>query len=234
MERFVFIFDADDTLWENQELFEEFEKEWENILLKYDIDLKKASEYLKELDLECFKLGKFGNIYFLESMEKTLKKFLSPDILNKELVKIRMIHDDIFLKPPRVHEGIEKVLSFLKKHNQIMYILTKGHYSTQKRKIEESGLEDYFNGFIVVNNKNIETYKRIENQYGFSPNTTVMIGNSPKSDINPPLKLGWFAIFFERTLLWDFETEELLNSKRLYRVKSAFELLNIIKEKILI
>jgi len=222
------IFDADDTLWKNQEIFNEFEKHWEKLIKNTDADYESARNRLLEHDKKCYRENKFGNIYYLSSMQKTFEEFC-PDSAKELSKEIKEIHDRLFLKKPELFDDVENTLKILSKDFN-MYILTKGHYETQKRKIEQSGIEKYFNGFIIVSSKSIYTYKKLMNQYGLEPNTTIMVGNSPKSDINPAIALGWYAIYFMRPQIWILEKEDLVKSDRLFEVKRFSEIHDIIKK----
>jgi len=228
MKKLTIIFDADDTLWKNQEIFNEFEEHWSSLIRDSGVDYESARSRLLEHDEKCYKENKFGNIYYLSSMQKTFQEFC-PDNAKVLSEEIKDIHDNLFLKPPELFEGVKDALSKLSKTANI-YILTKGHYETQKRKIEQSGVENYINGFIVVNSKSIDTYQRLMKQYSLKPRNTVMVGNSPKSDINPAVRLGWYAIYFMRPQIWILEKEDIIKNDRVFEVKKFSEILEAIKE----
>ncbi|MDD2715421.1 MAG: HAD family hydrolase [Candidatus Wallbacteria bacterium] len=224
MTKWTFIFDADDTLWENQELFDHFEEKWAILVKEFGLEIEKARPRLHQLDAECYQLGKFGNVFFLSSMEKVFTEFLtSPE---QAIRKVRELHDGIFLSPPKVFSEIPGVLETLKKKANL-YLLTKGELSTQRRKIEQSGLEHHFNGFIVTSRKDVDTYRKLARQYALDPASTVMVGNSPKSDINPALNAGWWAIFYQRRLLWHLEAEELVETPRMFIIDNLAEIISI-------
>lgn len=226
MKKLTIIFDADDTLWKNQEIFNKFEEQWSSMIRNSGADYDLARERLLEHDEKCYKENKFGNIYYLSSMQKTFQEFC-PDNAKKLSEEIKDIHDSLFLKPPELFEGVKETLSKLSETANI-YILTKGHYETQKRKIEQSGVEEFINGFIVVNSKSIDTYQRLMKQYSLNSENTVMVGNSPKSDINPAVRLGWFAVYFMRPQIWILEKEELIKNDRVFEVKEFSEILDAI------
>ena len=55
--------------------------------------------------------------------------------------------------------------------------------------------------------KNPAAYRTIITHHSLAPATTWMIGNSPKSDINPALAAGLNAIFIPHDFTWVLEHE---------------------------
>jgi putative hydrolase of the HAD superfamily len=88
-------------------------------------------------------------------------------------------------------------------------LLTKGHAEEQRLKIERSGLEALFMSTAVVHEKAEETYRAIVQERRLDPTRTWMIGNSPRSDINPALRAGLNAVFIPHEYTWGLEKEEV-------------------------
>ncbi|MDD5092685.1 MAG: HAD family hydrolase, partial [Candidatus Wallbacteria bacterium] len=145
MKKLTFIFDADDTLWENQALFNEFSQRWCAIAAGYGLCLDQAMSMLKRYDEQCYKQHRFGNIYYLGSMIRVFQELLTSGEAKKAEFEIRVVHDEIFLSPPVVYPGTSEALEELSDCADL-FILTKGDPATQRRKIEQSGLEKWFNG----------------------------------------------------------------------------------------
>jgi putative hydrolase of the HAD superfamily len=89
-------------------------------------------------------------------------------------------------------------------------LLTKGHEEEQRLKIERSGLEALFTATAVVHEKAEETYQAIVHEKQLDPTSTWMIGNSPRSDINPALQAGLNAVFIPHEHTWRLEKEEVI------------------------
>jgi putative hydrolase of the HAD superfamily len=87
--------------------------------------------------------------------------------------------------------------------------VTKGNITEQLGKVERSGLKDYFTAIEVVAEKDVETYRAVVEKYGLVREITWMIGNSPKSDINPSLEAGLHAVFVPHDNTWMLERDEL-------------------------
>ncbi|MFC2088887.1 HAD hydrolase-like protein, partial [Calditrichota bacterium] len=122
-------------------------------------------------------------------------------------------------KPP-VFSDVGPTLKKLKK-NFDLFVLTKGNIEEQKRKVETSELSDYFDEIFVVSEKNDQTYKSISDKYHWQVDECCMVGNSPKSDINPALRLGMYAIFIPYPYTWKLDNEAVLEGHpNLYTVKA--------------
>ena len=92
--------------------------------------------------------------------------------------------------------------------------MTKGNITEQASKIERSGLKQYFVAAEIVMEKNEATYRSIISKYALVPESTWMVGNSPRSDINPALAAGIHAVFVPHDQTWVLEHEELSTVKR--------------------
>lgn len=87
--------------------------------------------------------------------------------------------------------------------------MTKGNITEQAGKVERSGLKEYFSAVEIVAEKNAFTYKEIVVKYEFEPESTWMVGNSPKSDINPAMAAGINAVFVPHDMTWILEHENV-------------------------
>jgi len=90
-----------------------------------------------------------------------------------------------------------------------LILTTKGALAEQSSKVERSGLKEYFSAVEIVAEKDVGTYRSISSKYGLSSDSTWMIGNSPKSDINPALAAGLNAVFVPHDNTWVLEHSEL-------------------------
>ena len=111
------------------------------------------------------------------------------------------------------------------RHNLIL--MTKGHFAEQSGKVERSGLKQFFSAVEIVIEKDAAVYREIIAKYDLPSPSTWMIGNSPKSDINPALAAGINAVFVPHGNTWVLEHEELAPpppSCQLLRVETFAEL----------
>ncbi|MCA9880012.1 MAG: HAD hydrolase-like protein, partial [Thermomicrobiales bacterium] len=76
-------------------------------------------------------------------------------------------------------------------------------------KIDRSGLGSYFRHAEIVMEKDAASYRFLAESIGLDPEHTWMIGNSPKSDINPALAAGMNAVFIPHHATWRLEHQEI-------------------------
>ena len=110
---------------------------------------------------------------------------------------------------PRVHETLEYLTS--RRHQLIL--VTKGDLKEQSGKVERSGLKDYFSAVEIVAEKHVPEFRAIRGRYRLAAEHTWMVGNSPKSDINPALGAGINAVFVPHDDTWVLEHEELTSAE---------------------
>jgi putative hydrolase of the HAD superfamily len=105
--------------------------------------------------------------------------------------------------------GVPETLKYLNDRGHHLVVMTKGNIAEQAGKVERSGLRDYFAAVEIVTEKNAPIYKEIVAKYQFDPESTWMVGNSPKSDINPALAAGINAVFVPHDNTWILEHESV-------------------------
>ena len=90
-----------------------------------------------------------------------------------------------------------------------LILLTKGQTEEQQNKIDTSGLSHHFRSIHIVTEKNVDTYRWLVAQESLEPADSWMIGNSPKSDINPARLAGLNAVFIPNANTWVLEHEDV-------------------------
>jgi putative hydrolase of the HAD superfamily len=123
--------------------------------------------------------------------------------------------------PMEVIEGVPETLEYLSARHDLT-LFTKGHPEEQKLKIGRSGLGAFFGHTAIVKEKDAAAYRHLVEQRSLVPERTWMIGNSPKSDINPALEVGLNAVFVPHAHTWILEKQELRPGKRQLLVVEQF------------
>jgi putative hydrolase of the HAD superfamily len=108
--------------------------------------------------------------------------------------------------------NVPETLQYLSERHHLI-LLTKGAFPEQSSKVERSGLKEYFAAVEIVAEKEVSVYQSISSKYGLSPDCTWMVGNSPKSDINPALAAGLNAVFVPHDQTWVLEHEALAEAQ---------------------
>lgn len=226
----VVLIDADDTLWENYFYFEKARETFLNFMEKQGFDREEVNYYLNHFDTKRLEDIGFGSNGFKKAMEFTINHFYR--MANKKLSEVEeklleKIKDFIYNQPSIPYSGVKETLEYLKKRYKLI-LLTKGEEQEQLKKVKRSGLSQYFNATIVLNDKTEKHYRDLTVSLKLNPEKTVMIGNSPKSDINPAVKAGMYGILIKREKQWAYEEEELIKSDRIIIINTFKELLNIL------
>jgi putative hydrolase of the HAD superfamily len=169
----------------------------------------------------------YGLHSFAHSLVDTFER-LSMEPITPELhTKIWGYAHQIAEHPMEVIAGVPETLRYLTERHHLI-VMTKGVITEQTGKIERSGLKEYFAAIEVVAEKNPPTYRAIVDKYGLAPEFTWMVGNSPKSDINPALAAGLHAVFVPHDQTWVLEHEELApvpsSAQKLLRLERFAEL----------
>jgi putative hydrolase of the HAD superfamily len=123
--------------------------------------------------------------------------------------------------PPHILDGVPETLAYLAKHHRLI-LLTKGEPAEQAAKVERSGLQSYFDAIEIVLEKESATYERVIGQFKIVKSHGWMVGNSPRSDINPALQSGLNAVFIPHSATWELEKSELESGTGRLLILAAF------------
>ena len=202
------LLDADDTLWENNVYFERSIAEFIDILNHQHFTRKQVREVLNEVERECIGTHGYGCHSFARALLTTFER-LHPQPITAELhQRIAHLGHRIADHPLEIIAGVPETLEELGSRHELI-LLTKGNNGEQVAKVERSGLQRYFAEVEVVAEKNADTYRDILKRHGLNARSTWMVGNSPRSDINPSLVAGLHAVFVPHDNTWILEHEEL-------------------------
>ncbi|MFY9911679.1 MAG: HAD family hydrolase [Candidatus Sulfotelmatobacter sp.] len=200
--------DADDTLWENNVYFERAIAKFISFLNHHEFSSEQVREVLNEVEGECIVKHGYGLHSFQHALVDTFER-LSPNPVTPELhAQIHSFAHAIADHPIELLPKVPETLQYLCKRHRLV-LVTKGAMAEQSGKIERSGLRKYFAAAEIVDEKNFATYEALVEKYELDREKTWMIGNSPKSDINPALAVGLNAVFVPHGDTWILEHEEL-------------------------
>jgi len=120
------------------------------------------------------------------------------------------------------------VLKTLAPHYRLI-VATKGDLLDQERKMRRSGIEAYFHHIEVMSDKKEEQYVQLLRRLEIAPEEFLMIGNSLKSDIIPPLDLGAWGIYVPFHTTWAHEeVDSEPESPRFFQVEELHQALDLI------
>lgn len=216
------LIDADDTLWENNVYFEEAIANFMRILDHKEMSHKEVREFLNEVERETILERGYGSHSFAHSLVKTFERLAQQPVTPE-------LHEFVWGFAHRVSTcdleliaGVPETLDYLSKQQHHLILLTKGNLTEQAGKVERSGLKEYFAAVEIVAEKHPETYREIVSKYSLETEATWMVGNSPRSDINPALAAGINAVFVPHDNTWVLEHESVnapMNGQRLLEIE---------------
>lgn len=204
--RYHLLIDADDTLWENNIYFE---RAIHGFIAFLDHSRLTPQEVRAVLD-EVERLMGYGSVNFTRSLVETYRRLAERDVQDEDVWQVQQFGEQIRTHPLELMDGVRETLDYLSPRHDLL-LLTKGDVEEQRLKVERSGIEHYFRQVEIVPEKNVSTYHRLLEDLHVDPRDTWMIGNSPRSDINPALAAGLNTVFIPHPHTWHFEHEEVQN-----------------------
>ena len=201
------IFDADDTLWENNVHFERAFDAFVGYLNHESLSPVEIRAMLDEIERVTLLSHGYGARGFAHTLRETFRQITGSrdedQLRTVEGLGLRILELEIEL----IGE-VRETLEALRPHHDL-FLLTKGHRDEQQRKIERSGIADLFDATLIVDEKRVETYRETTRALGLEDRRAWMIGNSPKSDIMPALETGLNAVFIPHPMTWHMEHVEI-------------------------
>ena len=206
------LIDADDTLWENNIYFERAIANFISFLNHHEFSPEQVREVLNDVERECIISHGYGLHSFAHALVQTFERLAVEPLTPALHETISGFAHTIAEHPVEILAGVPETLQYLGGRHHLI-LLTKGAMAEQSGKVERSGLKEYFSAVEIVAEKDVSTYESIISKYGLVPDISWMIGNSPKSDINPALYAGLNAVFVPHGDTWVLEHEELATAQ---------------------
>ena len=221
MTRQYLMIDADDTLWENNIYFERAFEEFTAFLDHSTLSPGEVQDVLDEIEEANAKIHGYGSLNFGRNLRQCLKHQAEREIGEEDCRTVAGFAERILECPMEVIDGVPETLEYLASYHDLT-LFTKGHPEEQKLKLDRSGLGGYFGHTAIVKEKDRPAYQCLVAERGMDPERTWMIGNSPKSDINPALEAGLNAVFIPHAHTWVLEKQELREGKGRLLVLDGF------------
>lgn len=216
-------FDADDTLWKSEDYYRAAEKNFQDIVGDY-IDMTNPQTAGHLLAVERRNLGMYGygakgmTLSMLEAaIEMTAGRISTADVR-----RILQLGQDTLRHPVDLLDGVREAVAAIAAEHPVV-LITKGDLFHQESKIERAGLHDVLPRIEIVSEKDPATYARVLAEFSVAAENFVMIGNSLRSDAEPVLELGGWAVHMPYAVTWAHEQEHGVdaNHPRLRHVSGA-------------
>lgn len=196
-------FDADDTLWQNEQFFKLTQERFAALLADH-VDGDHLAERL--LAAERRNLGHygFGIKGFVLSMIETAIEVSAQTVPASVIAEIIAAGQEMLAHPIDLLPDVEETISALAGRYQIL-LITKGDLLDQERKLAQSGLGALFDAVEIVSNKTPAIYAQAFARHGAGAAQAMMVGNSIKSDVIPALEAGAYGVHVPHDLTWAYE-----------------------------
>jgi putative hydrolase of the HAD superfamily len=229
-ERFVIGFDADDTLWRNEEIFERVHERYRALLAQYH-DAATVDRTLLATEKRNLELYGYGVKGFMLSAIETAIELTAGKISAEEIRLLLGLGREMLRHPVELIEGAAEVVAMLARDHRLL-LITKGDLHHQERKLAASGLAPHFAHVEIVSEKNAAAYAAILRRHAIAPERFLMVGNSLKSDIMPVLALGGAGAHVPYHLTWELERVEPppANTARFFALQNLRELPAVLAE----
>jgi putative hydrolase of the HAD superfamily len=199
-------FDADDTLWQNEQFFRLTEKRFAALLAEHG-DHAEIAARLLEAERRNLAVYGFGIKGFTLSMIETALEITEGKLSGSVVAEILAAGREMLSHPieplPHARETVEKLAGSYR-----LVLITKGDLFDQERKLAQSGMGDLFDAIEIVSDKSAATYARIFSRHGDGADKSMMVGNSLKSDVVPAIEAGGWGIHVPHELTWAIEHAE--------------------------
>jgi putative hydrolase of the HAD superfamily len=188
------LIDADDTLWENNVYFERAIAAYISYLDHLPHTPEQVRQALNRAARDTILSHGYGLTSFMQSLITCLERLTAAPVTEQQRAQFRSFASSIAEHEIELLPGVAELLPELaSRHRRIL--MTKGSRAEQTDKLARSGLAPYFTAVEIVAEKNPSAYTKVVARHECSPHSTWMIGDSPKSDINPALAAGLHVVF---------------------------------------
>jgi putative hydrolase of the HAD superfamily len=225
---FNLIFDADDTLWDSNIHFLETEATFLEILSVSGIGDHAIRAAIRRHELDIIAELGYGRRPYVLALHRAIRELLPPDHHEAVSIEVERIGRELLGRHCALLPGVEATLIELARRHRLL-LFTKGQPAEQLAKLKRAGLRALFSRVGIPLEKNERAYSLLLAQAELDPARTFMIGNSPRSDINPALRAGLRgAVFIPHPYTWELEREELeVADERIITITSFSSLLEL-------
>ncbi|SEQ02295.1 putative hydrolase of the HAD superfamily [Devosia sp. YR412] len=216
-------FDADDTLWQNEQFIRLTEQRFADLLRPY-ADATDLNERLSAASVRNLAFYGYGMKGFTLSMIETALEVTEHRVPGTVIAELLAAGRELLSYPIETLPYVDQALTQLQQSHRLI-LITKGDVIDQERKLAASGLAEYFAAIEIVPDKTAAVYARIFARHTDGAERTVMVGNSLRSDILPALEAGSFAVYVPHEMNWSHEhADEPVNNPRYARITHLGEL----------
>lgn len=218
----LMILDGDDTLWESAVYFQRAEQDFLLLMESLGHPSSEIRPLVHRMDLQRLSSTGYGALPYLQTLREVMSDRLNPPAWAEramDSIQRNLIEHPVILLP-----SVLTVLEAFHELDMSMVVYTMGEFEHQHSKFLRSGLENLVSACHIPRRKSEKELERLLARHGASSSRTVLVGNSPKSDINPALAVGVNAVHLERASTWAAELEDYVDPDMVHRISGFDEL----------
>ncbi|MEI9980410.1 MAG: HAD family hydrolase [Edaphobacter sp.] len=200
------LIDADDTLWENNIYFERAIASFISYLDHRVHTAEEVRGHLNRVEHDTIQSHGYGLHSFRRSLITCFEQLTDAPMTDEKHRRIESFAQSIADQEIELLPNVEPALADLATRHRLIMV-TKGDQVEQTDKLRRSGLATHFTAVEVLPEKHHDAYRSLAGHHGCDACNTWMIGNSPRSDVNPALAAGLHAIFIPHDFTWVLEHE---------------------------
>ncbi len=204
----ILLIDADDTLWENNIYFERAIAAFISYLNHREYSPAEVRQTLNVVERETILAHGYGLTSFTRSLVTCFERLSPNEVTDAKRERIRGFASAIAEQEIELLPAVSETLTELASRHRLI-LMTKGNHTEQADKLARSGLAGHFSSIEIVPEKDAAAYRQVIARHNLARDAVWMIGNSPKSDINPALAAGLNAVFLFHKDTWVLEHAEM-------------------------
>ncbi len=226
----VIAFDADDTLWHNESLYNMTQSQFAELLAPYHPP-EEVEQRLYETEMRNLNFYGYGVKSFTLSMIETAIELSEGRVTGKEIQEIISFARWMLSEPVKLLDGVKQTVIGMSEKYRLM-VITKGDLFDQESKVARSGLADYFTHVEVVSEKTPEVYKALLERHNIVPEQFLMVGNSVRSDVLPIVEIGEQAVHIPYHITWQHETvaDDPAQQRDYFELEHISQLPNLVEQ----
>ncbi len=229
MKQITLFLDADDTLWENNIFYEQCIADFVELMAAQGFEREATKHTIEKVERERIPVVGYAPEEFARSLAIAYQRLCENHgqlVQDAVLDRVWEIGRAVLEYPMVLLEGVKETLAHLSTHHRLL-LLTKGDREVQQSKVDRSGLSHFFEAVHIVHEKDADVFRDLVARYELQPQQTWMIGNSPRSDVNPAVEAGINAIYIPHPDTWKLELEQVNSTAQVTVLDSFGELTSL-------
>jgi putative hydrolase of the HAD superfamily len=226
---YLLLIDADDTLWESALFFRRTEEDFLNLMNTLGAPVEDVRTTVHMRDVERLSTTGYGAEPYMDTLASIMEEYVaSPPLWASE--SLEDMRKCLLGHPVVLTPGAVGTLESISSMPVRTVVYTMGEEKHQKDKFRRSGLNAFVDELTIVPEKTVESLAELLERMECGMDRTLLVGNSPRSDINPATSLGLRAVYLHRDLTWSAEHEDFSHPDRVTEISRFSELLGVLEE----